>query len=155
MTYDFDLVVIGSGPAGQKAAIQAAKLGRRVVVIERDRVVGGVCVNTGTIPSKTLREAVLYLTGTSHRGIYGHSHRVKDPITSGDLLWRVDGVIQREVDVVRHQLRRNGVTVVSGSARFVDHHTVQVTGDHGEQRQISGSKMLIAVGTRPARPGHG
>ncbi len=152
MTYDFDLVVIGSGPAGQKAAIQAAKLGRRVVVIERDRVVGGVCVNTGTIPSKTLREAVLYLTGTSHRGIYGHSHRVKDPITSGDLLWRVDGVIQREVDVVRHQLRRNGVTVVSGSARFVDHHTVQVTGDHGEQRQISGSKMLIAVGTRPARP---
>ena len=67
-------------------------------------MIGGVCVNTGTIPSKTLREAVLYLTGTSHRGIYGHSHRVKDPITSGDLLWRIDGVIQREVDVVRHQL---------------------------------------------------
>jgi NAD(P) transhydrogenase len=152
VTYDFDLVVIGSGPAGQKAAIQAAKLGRRVVVIEREQVVGGVCVNTGTIPSKTLREAVLYLTGTSQRGIYGHSHRVKDPITSGDLLWRVDGVIQREVDVVRNQLRRNGVTVVTGSARFVDPHTVQVTGDHGEQRRISGSKILIAVGTRPARP---
>ena len=152
MAYDYDLLVIGSGPSGQKAAIQAAKLGRRVVVIDRGHMIGGVCVNSGTIPSKTLREAVLYLTGTSHRGIYGHSHRVKDPITSEDLMWRIDGVIQREVDVVRHQLSRNGVTLVTGSACFTDPHTVHATGEHGEQRRITASKIMIAVGTRPARP---
>ena len=153
MAYDFDLLVIGSGPAGQKAAIQAAKLGRRAVVVDRGHMIGGVCVNTGTIPSKTLREAVLYLTGTSQRGIYGHSHRVKDPITSGDLVWRIDSVIQREVDVVRHQLSRNGVSIVTGTARFADPHAVLVTGVHGEQRRITASKIVIAVGTRPARPG--
>ncbi len=152
MAYDFDLLVIGSGPAGQKAAIQAAKLGKRAVVVDRGHMIGGVCVNTGTIPSKTLREAVLYLTGTSQRGIYGHSHRVKDPITSGDLVWRIDSVIQREVDVVRHQLSRNGVSIVTGTARFADPHAVLVTGDHGEQRRITASKIVIAVGTRPARP---
>ncbi len=153
VAYDYDLLVIGSGPAGQKAAIQAAKLGRRVVVVERGHMIGGVCVNTGTIPSKTLREAVLYLTGTGQRGIYGHSHRVKDHITSEDLIWRIEGVIQREVDVVRHQLRRNEVALVTGSARFEDSHTVVVTGDHGEQRSISAAKIVIAVGTHPARPG--
>ena len=152
MAYDYDLLVIGSGPAGQKAAIQAAKLGRRVAMVERGHMIGGVCVNTGTIPSKTLREAVLYLTGTSHRGIYGHSHRVKDPITSEDLVWRIDGVIQSEVDVVRHQLRRNGVSLVVGSARFRDPHTVAVIGEHGEERRMSAAKIVIAVGTRPARP---
>ncbi len=152
MAYDFDLLVIGSGPAGQKAAIQAAKLGKRAVVVDRGHMIGGVCVNTGTIPSKTLREAVLYLTGTSQRGIYGHSHRVKDPITSGDLVWRIDSVIQREVDVVRHQLSRNGISIVTGNARFADPHAVLVTGDHGEQRRITASRIVIAVGTRPARP---
>ena len=114
MAYDYDLLVIGSGPAGQRAAIQAAKLGRRVALIERGHMVGGVCTNTGTIPSKTLREAVLYLTGMSQRGIYGQSYSVKSDITSEDLLWRTKHVIQREVDVVRSQLHRNRVTMVGG-----------------------------------------
>ncbi len=152
MRYDFDLLVIGSGPAGQKAAIQAAKLGKRVGLIERRHMVGGVCVNTGTIPSKTLREAVLYLTGMSQRGIYGQSYRVKDEITTHDLSWRTSHVIQREMDVVRAQLRRNHVTLLVGTARFVDDHEVCIEGESGEERVVSAAKIVIAVGTRPARP---
>ena len=113
---DYDLVVIGSGPAGQKAAIQAAKLGRRVAVVERRHMVGGVCVNTGTLPSKTLREAVLYLTGMSQRGLYGQSYRVRDEITIEDLLSRTQHVIDREIHVIRDQLARNRVTLVPGDA---------------------------------------
>ena len=94
--HDYDLLVIGSGPGGQKAAIQAAKLGRRVALVDRGHMVGGVCINTGTVPSKTLREAVLYLTGMSQRGIYGQSYRVKHDITSADLFWRMDHVINRD-----------------------------------------------------------
>jgi NAD(P) transhydrogenase len=150
--YDFDLVVVGSGPAGQKAAIQAAKLGRRVAVVDRGHMMGGVCINTGTIPSKTLREAVLYLTGMNQRGIYGQSYRVKSDITAHDLFWRMTHVIGREVDVVRNQLGRNHVHVINGSGRFVDAHTVGVRGEDGEERRLTASRILIAVGTRPARP---
>ena len=130
-SYDYDLLVIGSGPGGQKAAIAAAKLGKRVCVVERKHMVGGVCVNTGTIPSKTLREAVMYLTGMAQRDVYGASYRVKADITVQDLLARTQHVIGREVEVVRAQLLRNHVDLVSGMARFVDPHTVQVTGDAG------------------------
>ena len=115
MSTAYDLVVIGSGPAGQKAAIQAAKLGKRVAVLERGRVVGGVCVNTGTIPSKTLREAVLYLTGLSHRSAYGQSYRLKDELTIDDLLSRAQVVIEAENDVIRDQLRRNRVELIQGT----------------------------------------
>ncbi|MGH6692607.1 MAG: FAD-dependent oxidoreductase, partial [Gammaproteobacteria bacterium] len=117
---DYDLLVIGSGPGGQKAAIGAAKLGKRVCMVERRHMVGGVCVNTGTIPSKTLREAVLYLTGLSMRELYGQSYRVKNEITVQDLLARTQHVIGREIEVVRSQLFRNHVDLVIGSARFVD-----------------------------------
>jgi NAD(P) transhydrogenase len=130
-SYDYDLLVIGSGPGGQKAAIAAAKLGKRVCVVERKHMVGGVCVNTGTIPSKTLREAVMYLTGMAQRDVYGASYRVKADITVQDLLARTQHVIGREVEVVRAQLLRNHVDLVSGMARFVDPHTVQVRGDAG------------------------
>ena len=106
---EYDLVVIGSGPGGQKAAIAAAKLGKTVAVIERGRMLGGVCVNTGTIPSKTLREAVVYLTGMSQRELYGASYRVKEKITPADLLARTTHVITKEQDVVRSQLMRNRV----------------------------------------------
>jgi len=150
--YDFDLVVVGSGPAGQKAAIQAAKLGRRVAVVDRGHMMGGVCINTGTIPSKTLREAVLYLTGMNQRGIYGQSYRVKADITAHDLFWRMTHVIGREVDVVRNQLGRNHVHVVNGGGRFIDPHTIGVRGEDGEERRLTASRILIAVGTRPARP---
>jgi NAD(P) transhydrogenase len=149
---DFDLLVIGSGPAGQKAAIQAAKLGRRVAVVERGHMIGGVSIHTGTVPSKTLREAVLYLTGMSQRGIYGQAYRVKQEITSADLFWRMEHVIKREVDVVRNQLGRNHVALLTGSARFTGPNSVEVAGEGGESRAVSASKIMIAVGTRPARP---
>jgi NAD(P) transhydrogenase len=152
VSHDYDLLVIGSGPAGQKAAIQASKLGRRVAVIDRGHMIGGVSIHTGTIPSKTLREAVLYLTGMSQRGIYGQSYRVKQEISSADLFWRMEHVINREVDVIRNQLGRNHVSLVTGDARFLAPHAVAVRGHNGEQRTITASKIMIAVGTWPARP---
>ncbi|MGH8824461.1 MAG: Si-specific NAD(P)(+) transhydrogenase [Jiangellaceae bacterium] len=151
--HDYDLLVIGSGPGGQKAAIGAAKLGKRVCVVERRHMVGGVCVHTGTIPSKTLREAVLYLTGLSMRELYGQSYRVKSEITVQDLLARTQHVIGREIEVVRSQLFRNHVDLVIGSAQFVDPHTIEVDGA-GERRRITADVIVIATGSRPARPAH-
>ena len=151
--HDFDLVVIGSGPAGQRAAIQAAKLGKRVACVERRHMLGGVCVNTGTIPSKTLREAIVYLTGMNQRELYGASYRLKADVTVADLAERTSAVIQREIDVIRDQLQRNHVELVTGDARFVDPHTVEVTADDGgEARSLRGEHIVIAVGTRPAHP---
>ena len=149
---DYDLIVIGSGPAGQKAAIAAAKLGRRAAVIERRNMVGGVCINTGTIPSKTLREAVLYLTGLNQRELYGQAYRVKDDITVADLSARTQHVVGREIDVIRNQLSRNRVALISGTARFVDPHTIEVENEFGVHQNFSADKFVIAVGTRPARP---
>src|SRR5512135_3379693 len=123
--YDYDLLVIGSGPAGQRAAIQAAKLGKRVAIVERKAVVGGVCINTGTIPSKTLREAVLYFSGYRLKEIYGESYTVKQNITMTDLLYRTDHVIRHEIDVTRHQLMRNHVETLVGDASFAGPHTVR------------------------------
>ncbi|OBK50693.1 NAD(P)(+) transhydrogenase [Mycobacterium kubicae] len=150
---EYDLVVIGSGPGGQKAAIAAAKLGKSVAIVERGRMVGGVCVNTGTIPSKTLREAVVYLTGMSQRELYGASYRVKDKITPADLLARTQHVIGKQVDVVRSQLMRNRIDLVLGHGRFVDPHTVLVEEDaQGERVTLSGDYIVIATGTKPVRP---
>ncbi|HST82781.1 MAG TPA: Si-specific NAD(P)(+) transhydrogenase [Kineosporiaceae bacterium] len=149
--HDYDLLVIGSGPGGQKAAIAAAKLGRKAAVVERGDMVGGVCINTGTIPSKTLREAVLYLTGMHQRDMYGQNYRVKKDITLQDLLARTQHVIGREIEVIRSQLNRNGVDLLHGTARFVDQHTVLVEGSHGTHR-VSGDHVVIATGTTPARP---
>jgi len=151
--YDYDLLVIGSGPGGQKAAIAAAKLGRRAAVVERRHMVGGVCINTGTIPSKTLREAVLYLTGLNMRELYGQNYRVKETITVQDLLARTQHVIGREIEIIRSQLSRNDVDLVPGTARFVDDHCLVVTApETGTERRISAHKIVIASGTRPARP---
>jgi NAD(P) transhydrogenase len=149
--YDYDVLVIGSGPGGQKAAIAAAKLERRVAIVERKDMIGGVCLNTGTIPSKTLREAILYLTGLDQREMYGQAYRVKDEITIADLAARTTHVVSREMDVVRSQLSRNRVTILTGTGSFVDPHTVEVDGD-GRSRQASADKIVIATGTRPARP---
>ena len=151
--YDYDLLVIGSGPGGHKAAIAAAKLGKKVAVAEKRNMMGGVCVNTGTIPSKTLREAVLYLTGFSQRDMYGPSYRVKSQITIADLLARCAHVVGREIEVVRNQLLRNRVDILTGTARFVDEHTVEVVGEaRGERHVVSAANIVIATGTRPARP---
>ena len=144
------MFVIGTGPAGQRAAIQAAKLGKRVGVCERREVVGGVCINTGTIPSKTFREAVLYLTGFRQRGIYGSSFAVKEDISmSDDLLFRCNYVIGRETDVIRHQLRRNRVEVLSGEAAFEGPHTLTVSAG-GNVVRVESDKVVIATGTTPA-----
>src|SRR5215471_8502780 len=116
----FDMIVLGSGPAGQRAAIQAAKSGKRVAIIEKRECVGGTCINTGTIPSKTMREAVLHLSGYYYQNIYGINYRVKEKITMADLLFRVQHVIKTEVDVTQAQLTRNGIEVLSGVAQFTD-----------------------------------
>ncbi|ACV81572.1 Si-specific NAD(P)(+) transhydrogenase [Nakamurella multipartita] len=148
----YDMIVIGSGPAGQKAAIAAAKLGRRAAIVERKDMVGGVCINTGTIPSKTLREAVLYLTGLNQRELYGQSYRVKQDITIADLSSRTQHVIAREIDVIRNQLARNHVHMYVGTARFITPRTIVVTNEAGNSVELSADKIVIAVGTKPAHP---
>jgi NAD(P) transhydrogenase len=146
---EYDLVVIGSGPAGQKGAICAAKLRKKVAIIDRKRTIGGVCVHTGTIPSKTLREAVLYLSGFRQRTFYGRGYVLKDRISMSDLIFRAQGVMTREIEVIKSQLRRNYVTVLEGDARFFDPHTIAVTNDEGVQ-VVKAQHVLIACGTRPA-----
>src|SRR5579871_2191778 len=145
----YDLIVIGSGPAGQRAAIQGAKCGKRVILIERREVVGGVCINTGTIPSKTLREAVLHFSGFLYQGIYGMNYRVKDKVTMADLSFRVQHVIKTEVDVTQAQLSRNNVEVVYGVGAFSSPNTVRVENSRGMQ-EYTAPTIVIATGTKPA-----
>ena len=146
---DYDLVVIGSGPAGQKGAIAAAKLGKKVAIVDRKEMVGGVCIHTGTIPSKTLREAILYLSGFRERSFYGRDYAVKEDISISDLAFRVQAVLSREVEIIRAQLKRNHVDLLPGTARFLDPHTVEIQALSGTTR-ISADHFLIACGTRPA-----
>ncbi len=153
--YDYDMLVIGSGPAGERAAIQAAKVDKRVAIVERMDVVGGVCVNTGTIPSKTLREAVLHLTGYRERGFYGDSYTVKQDIQMKDLLFRTDTVIRNEIDVFRSQLKRNRVEVIPAEASFVDTHTLDLAYTDGRgHRAATAEHIVIAVGTTATMPEH-
>jgi NAD(P) transhydrogenase len=149
MSVKYDLIVIGSGPAGQRAAVAASKMSKRVAVVEARTVVGGVCVNTGTIPSKTMREAVLHLSGYNYRSIYGINYRVKEKITMADLAFRVQAVIKTEVDVTEAQLSRNGIDVVHGVASFIDPHHIHVTGPQTETT-LEADRIVIAVGTKPA-----
>jgi NAD(P) transhydrogenase len=151
MALDYDLLVIGSGPAGQRAAIQAAKLNRNVALVERRRHLGGVSVNTGTIPSKTIREAVMYLTGLGQRGIYGQDYRVKDQIDIEDLAVRTRQVVDHERSVIRDQLQRNRVTLFQGTARFTDGHELAIS-DDGSERRVTAEKIVIATGSEPAHP---
>jgi NAD(P) transhydrogenase len=149
--HDYDLLVIGSGPAGHRAAIQAAKLDKRVAIIEKKSVVGGVCINTGTIPSKTLREAALRLSGYRDRGIYGRSYSPKQHITMRDLLFRVDNVISTELDVARHQLIRNNVDLVVAQASFLDPHRLLLhLVEERVTQEVSAERIVIAVGTTTA-----
>src|SRR5262245_47711376 len=145
--YDYDMVVIGSGPAGQRAAIQAAKLDKRVAIIERKAVIGGVSVNTGTIPSKTLREAALYLSGYRERGVYGSSYTVKQHITVEDLLFRTDRVVSHEIDVTRHKLMRNNIEMVAAEGSFVDQHTIRLNHLDGRgHHDVTAGAIVIATG---------
>lgn len=148
----YDLIVVGSGPAGRRAAIQAAKFGESVLVVERGQKVGGVSVHTGTIPSKTLRETALNLSGWRERGFYGRSYRVKQDLSADDLRARLDMTLGHEVEVLEHQFARNQVTTLQGEARFVDKTHIEVTGEEGELFAFEGKRFLLAVGTVPFRP---
>lgn len=148
----YDLVVVGSGPAGRRAAIQAAKLGKKVLVIEQGKRVGGVSVHTGTIPSKTLRETALNLTGWRERGFYGRAYRVKEEISAEDLRRRLLITLDHEVEVLEHQFARNRVQHMRGKASFVDSQTMQIVKEDGETIQVSATSILLAVGTKPFRP---
>lgn len=147
----YDMLVIGTGPAGQKAAVQAAKLNKKVGVIERREVVGGVCTNTGTIPSKSLREAVLYLSGFRQRSLYGSSYRVKEHITRDDLAFRCIHVIKNEIAIIENQMARNNVEVIYGTASFLGPHRLALSQSAGTIEHTA-DHIVIAVGTQPARP---
>src|ERR1700710_1083737 len=145
----YDLLVIGSGPAGQRAAIYASKMRKKVALVEMREVVGGACINTGTIPSKTMREAVLHLSGYNYKSIYGMNYRVKERITMADLAFRVQHVIKTEIDVTEAQLSRNNIEMLVGTASFEDATHVKVTNSRGASIYESKS-ILIATGTKPA-----
>lgn len=148
----YDFLVIGSGPAGQKAAIQAAKFGKRSAVIERRAVIGGVSVHTGTMPSKTLREAVLYLTGWNQRGLYGNAYHLKSKVTLNDLMQRLYITLKHEIEIMQDQMARNNVEVIQGIASFKDDHCLQVESAAGEISEVEADRILIATGTKPQRP---
>src|SRR5262245_59110899 len=150
----YDLLVVGSGPAGQKAAIAAAKQNWRVCIVERRReLLGGVSLHTGTIPSKTIREAILHLTGYRHRNVYEESYRRKREITMDDLRLMIRNVNQTEWQVIQDQFARNRVNVFCGEASFVDPHRIEVAARH-ENQMIEGRHILLAPGTKPSRPNH-
>jgi len=148
---DYDLLVIGSGPAGQKAAIQAAKLGKRVAITEKEPNVGGASVNTGTLPSKTLKDAIAYLHGFKLRSFSNISYSLKKVLTLRDLMARKDLVIKQELEIVTHQLERNDIEILHGHASFVDPHTLQVTPAKGPGSVCRAGHIVIATGSRPRR----
>jgi len=145
----YDLIVIGSGPGGQRAAIQGAKAGKRVAVVEKETSIGGVCINTGTIPSKTMREAVLHLSGFYDRNFYGTNYNSKDAVTMADLNFRVQHVVENEVGVTQNQLKRNNVDLIHGTARFVDPHHIRVENSNG-YGEFEAQFVVVATGTKPA-----
>jgi NAD(P) transhydrogenase len=148
-SHQYDLVVIGSGPAGQKGAIAATKLGKSVAVIDRKDMLGGVSLHSGTIPSKTLREAILYLSGLEQRAFYGKDYSLKEKINQNDLRLRIRKVLDLEIQIIKDQFKRNGIKMINGTAQFIDTHTLEITSDLGKTR-VTGEKILIACGTRPA-----
>lgn len=145
----YELIVIGSGPGGQRAAINAVKAGKRVALVEKQTAVGGVCINTGTIPSKTMREAVLHLSGFYDQSFYGANYHSKDQVTMADLNFRVQRVIENEVSVIQDQLKRNGVELFHGSAKFTGPHNIRVENNNGFS-ELEGEFVIIATGTKPA-----
>src|SRR5271163_3302784 len=146
----YELIVIGSGPGGQRAAIQGAKAGKRVAMVEKQSAVGGVCINTGTIPSKTMREAVLHLSGFYSKNFYGANRGASATITMADVIFRIQRVVENEVGVTQDQLKRNGVDVLHGTGKFMDPHHLRVENGNGFA-EIEGEYIVIATGTKPAK----
>ncbi|MXZ67465.1 MAG: Si-specific NAD(P)(+) transhydrogenase [Acidimicrobiia bacterium] len=150
--YDYDLAIIGSGPAGQRTAIQAAELGKRTVILEKSPRIGGINIYAGTV-SKTMRDAVLYLTGYRERNIYGQSYAVKQNITMDDLMVRTRYVIQQQSDILQSQLAHNRVETIIGEGSFVDRHTLKVKSEENRtERTITSDKVAIAVGSYSTEP---
>lgn len=150
--FDYDLLIIGCGPAGQRAAIQAAKIRKKVAIVDKRECVGGVCVNTGTIPSKSFKEAVTYLSGYRQRSMYGAGYRVKSDIQMSDLTYRIQRIMGIEIAIIKNQLARNQVQVLSGHAEFLDTNTLQITTLDGSTVKKTAEKIMIAVGAEPFRP---
>lgn len=150
--YDYDLLIIGCGPSGQRAAIQTSKLRKKVGIVDKREVVGGICVNTGTIPSKSFKEAVVFLSGYRQRNIYGPGYRVKSDIEMTDLTFRCHRIMKTEVEVIHHQLQRNYVDVLHGQASFRDDHTIEIRSSDGSISAKTADKIIIAVGAEPHRP---
>jgi NAD(P) transhydrogenase len=152
-SFDYDLLVIGSGPAGQRAAVQASKIRKRVAIVDQREVVGGVCANVGTIPSKTFKEAVVFLSGYRQRSVYGAAYRVKNDIKMSDLTFRCNWIIESEIETVKHQLQRNHVDILHGHARFLDPHTVEISSvATGSTIKRTAEQFVLAVGAQPYRP---
>lgn len=152
-SFDYDLIVIGSGPAGQRAAVQAAKIRKRVAIVDQREVVGGVCVNVGTIPSKTFKEAVVFLSGYRQRAVYGAAFRVKSDVSMSDLTFRCNWTMESEIEIVKHQLQRNHVDILHGHARFIDANMVEISSlATGSTIKRTAEKFIIAVGAQPHRP---
>ncbi len=151
-SFDYDLLVLGCGPAGQRAAVQAAKIRKKVAIIDKREVVGGVCVNTGTIPSKSFKEAVVFLSGFRQRNMYGAGYRVKSEISMEDLTFRCNRIMQTEIDVIKAQLSRNHIEILNGQARFLDEHSVEVVSFDGSRLVRTADKIVVAVGAQPYRP---
>jgi len=147
----YDLVVIGSGPAGEKGAAQAAYFGKQVAIVERQPYVGGTGINTGTIPSKTLRETALYFSGLGQRGLYGVDYTVKPDLTIRDFMFREREVVLALRTKVAQNLTRHGITLIHGFGSFEDPHTIRVRSDDHADRLVRGDVVLIAAGSRPHR----
>jgi len=151
-TYDYDLVVIGSGPAGEKGAAQAAYFGKKVALVERAPHLGGAGINTGTVPSKTLRETALYFSGLRQRGLYGIDYSLKEGLTVGDFMYRKQIVVESEWGIIRRNLERHNIEVVRGAASLSDPHTVHVQLSDGGARDLTTEVILIATGSSPFHP---
>lgn len=152
--HDYDWLVIGSGPAGEKGAVQAAWFGKRVAVVERAPVYGGACVHTGTLPSKTLRETALYLSGHRQREMYGVDLHLARDVSIHDLMCRQSAVLGSESERIARNFERHGVAVLSGTATFVDAHTVRIAPADAPAYTVTADAILIATGTRPFRPAY-
>ena len=150
--YDYDLVVIGSGPAGEKGATQSAYFGKRVAVIEKEPKLGGACIHTGTLPSKTLRETALYLSGLQQRALYGVACEVRGDVSVPELMCRQEPVIGSQNDRIHDNLEKHGIALLHGNARFVDEHTVEVVSSSARTQRLTADVVLIATGTTPFRP---
>src|SRR3990172_7256423 len=150
--YDYDLVVIGSGPEGEKGAATAAYWGKKVALVERAEHLGGAGINTGTVPSKTLRETALYFSGLRQRGLYGIDYSLRDGLTIEDLMYRKGIVVVKERKLIARNLRRHGIELIRGTASLLDANTVQVELRSGGSRALTTGVILIATGSSPLRP---